>query len=59
MCIRDRDAYEFTVPDLNELADSVPQSHPRIWFTQDTIGKFKEKYNTEAGKALSLIHILI
>lgn len=48
----DPDAYEFTVPDLNELADSVPQSHPRIWFTQDTIGKFKEKYNTEAGKAI-------
>lgn len=48
----DPDAYEFVVPNLDELVERVPESHPRIFFTQDTIEDFKKKYETETGKIL-------
>ena len=36
----DPSAHEYIVPDFREVVDSVPKSHPRIWFTEDTVDEF-------------------
>lgn len=48
----DPDAYEFTVPEPDKIADSIPVSHPRIWFTEDTIDEFRKKADSETGKLI-------
>lgn len=48
----DPDAYVFTVPESDEIADTIPVSHPRIWFTEDTIDEFRKKAETETGKKI-------
>lgn len=46
----DPSAWEFTVPDLDGIVEAIPTSHPRIWFTSETLDEFKKKTETENGK---------
>ena len=45
----DPSAHEYIVPDFKEVAASIPKTHPRIWFTEDTIDEFIEQKNTNKG----------
>jgi len=46
----DPSAHEYLVPeDFGTVVSSIPQSHPRIWFTDDTIDDFKTLKNTPEG----------
>jgi len=46
----DVDNVEFTVPEGTAILDAFPDTHPKIWFTQDTIDEFREKTETTQGK---------
>ncbi len=46
----DPSAHEYLVPeDFGTVVSAVPQTHPRIWFTQDTIDDFVSLKNTPEG----------
>lgn len=49
----DTDAYEFVIPDGEQLLNTVPTTHPRIWFTQDTVEDFREIAKREPGKNIA------
>ena len=48
----DPSAYEYIVPDFNVVAASIPKTHPRIWFTEDTIDEFIAQKNTVKGNTI-------
>ena len=48
----DPSAHEYIVPDFNEVAASIPQTHPRIWFNEDTIDEFISQKNTVKGNTI-------
>lgn len=50
--IIDPDAWEFTVPPIAEIVNKVPESHPRIYMTKDTVEKFKKYAETSSGAAV-------
>ncbi len=45
----DSEAYEFVVPDFDELIASVSVTHPRIYFTEDGAPELKELKNSPRG----------
>ena len=45
----DPSAHEYLVPDFKEVAASIPKTHPRIWFTEDTIDEFVAQKNNPTG----------
>jgi len=45
----DTNYHEFKVTPSEEIVASIPKTHPRIWFTQDTLEDFKEKSRTVSG----------
>ena len=45
----DPSSHEYIVPDFREVAASIPKTHPRIWFTQDTIDEFVAQKSSSGG----------
>ena len=45
----DPSAHEYIVPDFVEVVDSIPETHPRIWFNSETIDDFVALKNTPYG----------
>lgn len=48
----DPEAREFTVPPVEEISKLIPNTHPRMWVTPDTIDEFRKRFETEEGKAI-------
>ena len=44
----DPDAYTYTLPSYDSMLSKVPTSHPRIWFTKDTLEEKRNYKNTNA-----------
>lgn len=41
-------AYEYTLPSYDALLQRVPENHPRIWFTEDTLAEKRSYKDTNA-----------
>ena len=48
----DPDAWEYVVPDIEEILQRVPKTHPRVWATQDNLAEFRAFAETETGKKI-------
>lgn len=45
----DTNYHEFKVTTGEEIVNAIPKTHPRMWFTQDTIGDFKNHLRETHG----------
>ncbi len=45
----DTNYHEFKVIPAEDIVAAIPQSHPRIWFTQDTLEDFRQNARTVKG----------